>query len=405
MRSIGGSLWSKAFAVAAFVLLTAPMAATTFAFSAGQGPAVTLSTSNYSLAFDQSGNLWVSNGPGDQILEYLAPVTSSSTPIVKLSLGYSPNGIAFGAGGYLYVASYGNGKVYIYGPSLSLLSVLSVSSANGLTVDSRGNLWVASNANQLVEITNPETSPAVAVDATLGSSATDVAIGGQGIWVSYYTAGVVQEYSYPYAPTPIDTVSVSNPNSIAFDANGNLWVASNAGADLGLVEIAPPYTSITLRMTNGLGSDVTGVAVASNGDVWVADRGTAQVLGYAAPVPPAPPLPSGHVLSNFAFTNYGGSRLQGTLVGLVPGQQAEYNIPSINQTLLAGELDQGNYTLLPDAVTTCTADVGGQPYVNVTGFFSATWGGALTNSTEFIFGNYQSFLTSAAGWPAEPACS
>ncbi|MDG7012864.1 MAG: hypothetical protein JRN46_01390 [Nitrososphaerota archaeon] len=84
--------------------------------------------------------------------------------------------------------------------------------------------------------------------------------------------------------------------------------------------------------------------------------------------------------------------------------QVVYNIPSVNQTLLDGELAQGNFSLLPAGVSVCSTQVDGQSFAKVSGFSESWWGGTATNSTEFVFGGWESFLTVGAGWPAEPPC-
>lgn len=115
-------------------------------------------------------------------------------------------------------------------------------------------------------------------------------------------------------------------------------------------------------------------------------------------------IPHGAAPPVIFFSTFGGVNASGYLV-VLSGSRVTYNVPGINQTLLDQEAAAGNFALLPDMVSTCLTHAAGQSLVRVSGFFSSTWGGASTNSTEFTFSGYQSFLTSDSGWPAIPACA
>ena len=389
------------------------------AFSASQSPAVTLSTRNYSLTFDSHGNLWVSAGPTDQIYEYTAPVTSSSIPALTLNLAYSPSGIALDSSGNLFVGDYGGSLVHSYAAPIISSSVqslqFSIGGANQMKFDSHGDLWIASGSlNQVVDIATPLTGPTVLKIINVGfTDPTDVAFDSSGnLWVSNYASNNVVEFSAaavascvasPCSLATTKTLSVTSPNSLAVDPSGNLWVVSNTGAKV--EEFSSPYTSSSLSLTVGLGTDVTAVRTDSAGNVWVADRGTSQILEYRAStpgparlIPPSPPA-----LLN--LTTYGGLAVQGSFVGMSGIYSVVYNFRSLNETQLTGELAKGNYTLYPNTFSVCSTQVDGSAFLRVSGFGSATWGGSQTNSTEIVFGDYQSFLTSAAGWPTEPACT
>lgn len=116
------------------------------------------------------------------------------------------------------------------------------------------------------------------------------------------------------------------------------------------------------------------------------------------------PIPGSNVTPVINFTTDGGMAFTGTFVALLTSGQAVYNVPGLNQTLLSQELMQGDFTLFPSLVNSCATQVDGQSMVRVYGFSSLSWGGAATNSTEFVLGGWESFLTGAAGWPSLPSC-
>lgn len=119
------------------------------------------------IAFDFNNNLWVANGKGGTVVEFSAGQLAASgapTPAVTLSdAGGSivgPIGLAFDAGGDLWVANGGTGQntVVMFAaaqltvsggpvPSVVLSSTAgSLASPAGLAFDNSQNLWVANSA-------------------------------------------------------------------------------------------------------------------------------------------------------------------------------------------------------------------------------------------------------------------
>jgi sugar lactone lactonase YvrE len=117
------------------------------------------------LAFDPSGNLWVSVGFNDKIVRYSPDqltATGSPTPAVQLTGLDGPAGLAFDAAGNLWVAFGGADRVARY--DASRLSASSIEAPDlviqartpppvignlrgpsGLAFDAAGNLWVNYN--------------------------------------------------------------------------------------------------------------------------------------------------------------------------------------------------------------------------------------------------------------------
>ena len=125
------------------------------------------------LAFDASGDLWVSNYANNTLVEFTASqltASGSPTPAVTLSArGGSlagPDSLAFDSSGDLWAANAGNSTVVEYAPSqlttngsaptpaatLSSTATHSLDSPVGLAFDPSGNLWVSDDSNNsLVE--------------------------------------------------------------------------------------------------------------------------------------------------------------------------------------------------------------------------------------------------------------
>jgi hypothetical protein len=112
-------------------------------------------------------------------------------------------------------------------------------------------------------------------------------------------AGNAQVYSErTQALTPI---TIAAPYGPAFDTKGDLFVASNTGNSVS--EYAPPYTSATATITNGI-TGPNAIAVDSNGILYVDSLGlNAVVTGYAPPYTSAPSFSFSGPPATFSPTN------------------------------------------------------------------------------------------------------
>jgi sugar lactone lactonase YvrE len=192
--------------------------------SGSPAPAVTIDLSAYgsalyALAFDASGDLWVSAYDTSQILMFTpsqlaAGGVQSATVVLDSTGGGSiagPGGIAFDASGALWVGNYDNDTVVKFASADLAASgsptpsvILSATSAsiyqpNGLAFDASGNLWVSNGGGTVVRFDAGQ----------LGTTA---------------------------SPVPAATIAASSlggtPTGLAFDASGTLWVSDHTSGDL-----------------------------------------------------------------------------------------------------------------------------------------------------------------------------
>ena len=150
-------------------------------------------------------------------------------------------------------------------------------SPEAVAFDSKGDLWVADGGNnRVLEYAHPvsDDQPAALVigQTKFNSSAK------------------------PYADTTAS--NLSSPAAIAFDSQGDLWVADQGNSRV--LEYAPPFSSGQAAslvigepdFTSYYSTSVTpsslrspsGLAFDSHGDLWVADTADNRVLEYAAPL-------------------------------------------------------------------------------------------------------------------------
>jgi len=247
---------------------------TLFGFSAAQltssgaptpASTVNISTASNAIAFDANGNAWVSQG-STEIIEFTAAQLASGgsqAPAVTITGSgalHSPTGLAFDANGDLWVSS-GAGttpSLLEYTPSQLTSSgspapTIVVTSPQiilpaGLAFDHAGNLWVA-DVNGTVESLSP----------------TALSAGGS------QTASVV-------ITVPVPSLSVPTmPTYVAFDAAGNLWVATMYNTVLEyqtsqLATSGAPTPAITLSLP-GTGVIPNGLAFDNSYNLWVASYG------------------------------------------------------------------------------------------------------------------------------------
>jgi sugar lactone lactonase YvrE len=169
----------------------------------------------WSLTFDSHGNLWVVNC-GNKIGSIVAFTPSqlaaagnqtASVVIVANPVSYCPQGIAFDPSGDAWVTDYSNNRLLEYSPaqlatSGTLIPIDTIGStggsltlATGAAFDASGNLWVAKGSGGVGGNTVVEFTPA------------QLAAGG--------------------APTPNTTLAMpdtADPYGLAFDRRGSLWV-------------------------------------------------------------------------------------------------------------------------------------------------------------------------------------
>jgi sugar lactone lactonase YvrE len=271
-----------------------------------------------------SGGLWAVNfGATHSALQYTAAQLATSTsaaPTANVTTAIMGLGAAFDANGNLWATNFGGSTVVEYSAS-SLASsgtptptVILASSAGslgspaGLAFDVNGNLWVANgSANTLVEFTASQLAssgtptPAVTISAASGSLAQPIGIAfdaNGNLWVANSSNTLVEytasQLAATAAPAPNVTVSATDssivgPLSIAFDASGRLWVANgNNGRNTvvafsasQLAASGSPVPAVILTANAGSLSNPAGLAFDASGNLWVSNATTPSIVEYS----------------------------------------------------------------------------------------------------------------------------
>ena len=244
------------------------------------------------LAFDKSGNLWVSDQTNNRVLEFRPPFSNGMA--ASLVIGHSdfttqtptsnptpssvhPGGLAFDASGNLWVADQGFSRVLEFQQPFSNGMAASVvigaknftwstsqqtrsALANpvSVTFDSKGNLWVTEASGRILEYAPPFKN---GEDASL-------VIGRE-------------DFTQVFKSNPNFTF-LSNTNGVAFDSSGNLWVAAQDS----IFVFQPPFSNgenaslavscPVAKSEAGCAAPVTASSLTfdSHGNLWAASGGS-----------------------------------------------------------------------------------------------------------------------------------
>ena len=333
------------------------------------GPATSSGLSPSGVAVDGSGNVYIADA-GNDVVEKVTP--SGTLSIFAGVVGHSgpptagpatssdlnsPSGVAVDSSGNVYIADAGNDVVEKVTPSgtLSIFAgrvgqsgaptagpaTSSDLSPFGVAVDSSGNVYIADYQNDVVEKVSPSgtlsifagvvgqdgpPTPGPATSSDLGSQY-GVAVDSSGnVYIADYQNHVVEKvtssgtlsifagvigHSGPPTPGPATSSDLDNPEGVAVDSSGNVYIADTGsyfyGAYSNVVEKVTPSGTLSIvagrvdqygpptpgpATSSDLGiNDGGGVAVDSSGNVYIADYDNGDVeevfgVGSSSPVDP-----------------------------------------------------------------------------------------------------------------------
>jgi sugar lactone lactonase YvrE len=235
------------------------------------------------MAFDASGNLWVADLGNNRVLEYQPPFAThmnasvvlgqpdfTSVNFVTTSSGLvTPFFVAFDASGDLWVSDTGNNRVlefkppFVNGMGASLVvgqpdfvsgaSATTASTLNfptGIALDGSGNLWVGDTTNNRVLEFQPAFATGMSASLVLGQA------------------------NFTSSSTATTQNGFFNPFGVGFDSSGNLGVADfgnnrtlgfappfSTNMNAGLVLGQPNFTSSVTAATSA--SEISPIAVSA----------------------------------------------------------------------------------------------------------------------------------------------
>ncbi|MGB2889235.1 MAG: hypothetical protein WBC04_16200 [Candidatus Acidiferrales bacterium] len=195
-------------------------------------------------AVDSEGNVYVtySGQRGQKVPVSLYKVTSNHTVKPFVTELMNPTGLALDHNGMLYVSCRNDGTIHRISPDgRSMQWIEGMGIATGLAFDRAGNLYVGDRSGTIFKI-NPDRQ--IFVFATLEPSVAAYHLAFSPTGDLYVTGPTTSSFDRVYRISPAGEVSVffrglGRPQGLAFDRDGNLYVAGSFGGQRGVVRLAP----------------------------------------------------------------------------------------------------------------------------------------------------------------------
>jgi sugar lactone lactonase YvrE len=213
-------------------------------------------------AVDAEGNIYVtfSGQRGQKVPVSLYKVTSNFTVKPFITDLMNPTGLAIDRDGFIYVSCRNDGTIHrVSQDGRSMQWIEGMGIATGLAFDKAGNLYVGDRSGTIFKIgANRE----IFVFATLEPSISAYHLAFSPAGELFVTGPTTSSYDRVYRINPAGEVSVffrglGRPQGLAFDRDGNLYVAASLSGRRGVVRL-DPQGDAELAVS---GSNVVGLAL------------------------------------------------------------------------------------------------------------------------------------------------
>jgi sugar lactone lactonase YvrE len=195
-------------------------------------------------ALDAAGNIYVtfSGSRGQKVPVSIYKIDTNYTVKPFLSEMMNATGIAFDRAGQMYVSSRFDGTVYRVAQNGAMSSYAEgMGIATGIAFDREENLYVGDRSGTIFKIAKDRQ---IFVFATLEQSVSAYHLAFSPDGRLFVTGPTTSSFDAVYTIDAHGTVTVfyrglGRPQGIAFDIEGNLYVAASLGGKRGIVKITP----------------------------------------------------------------------------------------------------------------------------------------------------------------------
>jgi sugar lactone lactonase YvrE len=232
-------------------------------------------------AIDPDGNIFVtfSGSRGQQVPVSLFKIDTNYTMKPFLSNLMNATSIAFDRDGQLYVSSRHDGTVYRVAPNGTMSSYAEgMGVATGIAFDREQNLYVGDRSGTIFKIGKDRQT---FVFATLEPSVSAYHLAFSPSGDLFVTGPTTSSFDAVYRIDTHGTVShffrgLGRPQGLAFDADGNLYVAASLSGKRGIVKITPEGKA-ALEVS---GHNLVGLCFAPGRSVVLATTGAVHHLSW-----------------------------------------------------------------------------------------------------------------------------
>src|SRR5260221_6200762 len=226
-------------------------------------------------AIDHEGNIYVtySGGRGQKVPVAIYKIDTNYNVKPFLSELMNATGMAFDPQGQLYVSSRYDGTVYRVAPNGTMTTnAEGLGVATGIAFDHQGNLYVGDRSGTICRIA-PDRQ--IFVFATLEPSVAAYHLAFAPDGMLYVTGPTTSSFDAVYSVDPHGTVSVfyrglGRPQGLAFDAQGNLYLAASLAVKRGIVKITPEKSASLVIA----GQDLVGLAFTRTAGAVLVTKGS-----------------------------------------------------------------------------------------------------------------------------------
>ena len=195
-------------------------------------------------ALDFEGNIYVtfSGSRGQKVPVAIYKIDTNYNVKPFLAEMMNATSIAFDRGGQMYVSSRFDGAVYRVAPNGTMSAYAEgMGVATGLAFDRQGNLYVGDRSGTIFKI-GPDRQ--IFVFATLEPSISAYHLAFSPNGNLFVTGPTTSSFDSVYQIDPQGSVTnyyrgLGRPQGLAFDVDGNLYVAASLAGKRGIVRIAP----------------------------------------------------------------------------------------------------------------------------------------------------------------------
>ena len=251
--------------------------------AAGGTPATLISGLNKpaQIAVDGAGNVYVADTGNNRV----AMTAAAGGAITTLGTGLSsPTGVAVDALGDVYISDTGNNRVVRIpaGGGQQTLPITGLSAPAGLALDGAGDLYVADQGNSRMIELGINSSQATINLGTTTFAASGVAVDAAGdLYITDATNLQVVTYAAGSTNGNAILTGLKSPVGIAVDSNGSVYVADTGAA--GAVALNRTLGNITYPVTNVLQVNPAPIKFTDTGTKPLIFTGTNYASNVVAP--------------------------------------------------------------------------------------------------------------------------